>query len=107
MLMRLVLVDGNQRRPPEIRVAAAQALLQLSPPHDPQLANVLLESAVATDARLRVQVAGALAHLPGPRAMEALTTLLDDRDPLVRTAAAGSILAQLAGKTAVAETAGD
>ena len=107
MLMRLVMVDGTQRRPPEIRIAAAQALLQLSPPHDPQLAGVLLGSVGAADARLRVQVAGALAHLPGPQAIEALTTLLGDEDPLVKTAAAGSLLAQLAGKPAVANTAGD
>ena len=107
MLMRLVMVDGNQRRPPEIRVAASGALLRLSPPHDPQLGAILLEAAAAKDARLRVQAAGALAHLPGAGSRAALSTLLADEDPLVRTAAAGAVLLQHADGSAVANTTVD
>ncbi len=43
MLMRLVLADGNERRPAEIRIAAAAAILQLPPPHLPGLDQVILE----------------------------------------------------------------
>ncbi len=107
MLMRLIVADGNQRRPPEIRVAAAGALLRLSPPRDPALGGVLIEASQNADARLRVQAAGALAHLSAPAGLEALTRLLADEDPLVKTAAAGAILAQLAGKAAVVNTTGD
>lgn len=93
MLMRLVIADGNQRRPAEIRVAAAGAIYRLPAPHEPGLERVLLEYVKAEDPRLRTQVAGALAHVPAPEARAALDRLLADEDLVVRTAAAGGLLA--------------
>lgn len=93
MLMRLIIASGNQRRPAEIRVAAAGAVFRLPAPHEPGLERVLLEYLKAEDPRLRTQVAGALAHVPGPEARKALDQLLADEDLVVRTAAAGGLLA--------------
>ncbi len=94
MLMRLVLAEGNQMRPAEIRVAAAGAVLRLPEPHEPVLEDVILEYAASEDPLLRTQVAGALAHARTERSRAALATLLEDPNPIVSTAAAGSILAR-------------
>ena len=93
MLMRLIIATGNQRRPAEIRVAAAGAIFRLPAPYEPGLERVLLEYVNAEDPRLRTQVAGALAHVPAPEARKALDKLLADDDLVVRTAAAGGLLA--------------
>jgi HEAT repeat protein len=92
MLMRLLLAEGNQRRPPEIRVAAAGAIFRLPAPWEPGLDRVLLEQVDAEDPRLRVQVAAALRRVPGEPAGKALDRMLADADPLVRIAAAGALL---------------
>ena len=97
MLMRLLLAEGNQRRPPEIRVAAAGALLRLPAPWEPGLEKVLLEQVGAEDPRLRVQVAAALRRVPGEEAGRALDRMLADADPLVRIASAGAILGRAEG----------
>ena len=94
MLMRLVLAEGNQMRPAEIRVAAAGAVLRLPEPHEPILEDVILQYAASEDPLLRTQVAGALAHARTERSRAALATLLGDPNPIVSTAAAGSILAR-------------
>jgi HEAT repeat protein len=92
MLMRLLLAEGNQRRPPEIRVAAAAAIFRLPAPWEPGLEKVLLEQVGAEDPRLRVQVAAALRGVPGDEVTKALDRLLSDPDPLVRIASAGALL---------------
>jgi HEAT repeat protein len=92
MLMRLLLAEGNQRRPPEIRVAAAGAIFRLPPPWESGLEQVLLEQAGAEDPRLRVQVAAALRGVPGEGSGKALDRMLADADPVVRIAAAGALL---------------
>ena len=92
MLMRLLLAEGNQRRPPEIRVAAAGAIFRLPAPWEPGLEQVLLEQVEAEDPRLRVQTAAALRRVPGEAAGKALDRMLADADPLVRIAAAGALL---------------
>lgn len=94
MLMRLLLAEGNQRRPPEIRVAAAGAIFRLPPPFEPGLEEVMLEQVRADDPRLRTQVAAALRFVPGEAASKSLDRMLADTDPLVRIAAAGAILAR-------------
>ncbi|MFM1831936.1 MAG: hypothetical protein RLZZ461_252 [Planctomycetota bacterium] len=99
MLMRLLLAEGNQRRPPEIRVAAAGALFRLPAPWEPGLEKVLLEQVGAEDPRLRVQVAAALRQVPGEEAGRALDRMLADADPLVRIASAGAILGRVEGLT--------
>ncbi len=107
MLMRLLLAEGNQRRPPEIRVAAAGAIFQLPPPHEPGLEQVLLEQVKAEDPRLRTQVAAALRHAPGEASEKALDRLLADSDPLVRIAAAGALLGRWGAMEATAVAAPD
>ncbi len=92
MLMRLLLAEGNQRRPPEIRVAAAGAIFRLPAPWEPGLEQVLFEQVDAEDPRLRVQVAAALRRVPGEASGKALDRMLADPDPLVRIASAGAIL---------------
>lgn len=94
MLMRLILAEGNQRRPPEIRVAAAGAIFRLPGPHEPFLQSILLDAAGGEDPRLRTQAAEALSRVPTPEARRALERLLADEELPVRTAAAGSLLAQ-------------
>jgi hypothetical protein len=86
MLMRLLLAEGNQRRPPEIRVAAAGALFRLPAPWEPGLEKVLLEQVGAEDPRLRVQVAAALRQVPGEEAGRALDRMSSriDTSPLHR-----------------------
>ena len=96
MLMRLILAEGNERRPPEIRVAAANAILRLPPPHEDGLEKVILEYADAENPLLRTQVASALAAGPSPEARKTLDRLLGDENPIVRTAAAGALLERAA-----------
>ena len=95
MLMRLILAAGNERRPPEIRVAAATAILRLPPPHETGLEQVILEFAGNDDPFLRTQVAAALADASSEETLKALDRLLADSNPIVRTAAAGAILARI------------
>ncbi len=92
MLMRLILAEGTQRRPPEIRVAAAGAIFRLPGPHEPFLQGILLEAAGGEDPRLRTQAAEALSRVETPEARSALERLLSDEELPVRTAAAGSLL---------------
>jgi HEAT repeat protein len=92
MLFRLIVASGNQARPPEIQMAAAAALFRLGPPLPEQLSAVVLSQIKARDPRRRLQAAAILAIVPGPEALAALESLLVDVEPMVRTAAAGSIL---------------
>ena len=99
MLMRLILADGNERRPPEIRVAAANAILRLPPPYENGLEKVILQYVDAENPLLRTQVASALANGPSPEASQALDRLLADQNPIVRTAAAGALLERAAASS--------
>ena len=94
MLFRLIVASGNQSRPPEIQMAAAAALYRLGPPLPEQLSAVVLSQINARDPRRRLQAAAILGIVPGPAALAALEGLLTDTEPMVRTAAAGSILAR-------------
>ena len=92
MLFRLIVASGNQSRPPEIQMAAAAALFRLGPPLPNELSSVVLSQVNARDPRRRLQAAAILGIVPGPGALAALEGLLPDAEPMVRTAAAGSIL---------------
>ncbi|RPG16293.1 MAG: HEAT repeat domain-containing protein [Phycisphaera sp. TMED9] len=92
MLFRLIVASGNQSRPPEIQMAAAAALFRLGPPLPNELSSVVLSQVNARDPRRRLQAAAILGIVPGPGALAALEGLLTDAEPMVRTAAAGSIL---------------
>ena len=94
MLFRLIIASGKQSRPPEIQMAAAAALFRLGPPLPEQLSAVVLSQVNARDLRRRVQAAAILGIVPGPEALAALEGLLTDAEPMVRTAAAGSILSR-------------
>jgi HEAT repeat protein len=75
-------------------MAAAAALFRLGPPLPEQLSAVVLSQVNARDPRRRVQAAAILGIVPGPEALAALEGLLTDAEPMVRTAAAGSILSR-------------
>lgn len=90
MLERLVNVDGENRRAPEIRLAATRALLRLGGSGDAATA-VAAEYAAHPDARIRAQVASVLAEARTPIALAALAVLIRDSDPTVQVAAAGGI----------------
>lgn len=94
MLFRLIVASGNQARPPEIQMAAAAALFRLGPPLPEQLSVVVLSQIKARDPRRRLQAAAILGIVPGSEALAALESLLVDVEPMVRTAAAGSILSR-------------
>lgn len=100
MLARLLLARGPHRRPIEIRMAAATALMQLDPPRPEKLTQVLLEGLADDDARRRVQATAGLAVAIGPDVESVLAILLEDSDPLVATTAAGALLARSPSLTA-------
>jgi HEAT repeat protein len=90
MLERLVNVEGENRRSPEIRLAAARALLRIG--GSPEAATLVAAEYLAhPDARVRAQVAAVLADARTPAALAALTSLIRDADPTVQVAAAGGI----------------
>lgn len=90
MLERLVNVDGENRRSPEIRLAATRALLRLGGSGD-AATSVAAEYASHPDPRIRAQVASVLAEARTPIALAALAALIRDSDPTVQVAAAGGI----------------
>ena len=94
MLERLITAEGNQKRPPEIRIAAARALFMLGEPYLPGLEQVIAQNVRSEDSRLRVQSVAALAEVPGRESSELLERMLGDLDPLVSTMAASAILSR-------------
>ena len=97
MLMRLITAPGNQARPMEIRLAAATALFQLDPPHEPMLAGVIMAAVDDPNPWRRVQATAGLAVMPGAEAESTLIQMLRDGNPVVRTAAAASLARRLSG----------
>lgn len=92
MLERLVEASGQFARPPEIRLAAAEALASLGLPVRFDLAGIAEEASNRPEPLLRVQAAAVLGSLGGPGPMERLSQMLADPDPAVRVAAAGNLL---------------
>lgn len=90
MLERLLAVDGQARRSPEIRLSAALALVELGGSRDAALA-VAREYVTNADGRIRALVATLLGRLRSPQAVEALAALVRDSDPTVQVAAAGGL----------------
>jgi HEAT repeat protein len=90
MLERLLSVDGQARRSPEIRLSAALALVELGGSTDAAFA-VAREYMVNADGRVRALVASLLGRLRSPQAVEALAALVRDSDPTVQVAAAGGL----------------
>ena len=94
MLERLITAEGNQKRPPEIRIAAARALFMLGEPYLPGLEQVIAQNLRSDDGRIRVQSVAALAKVPGKESFNLLKGMLADPDPLVSTMAASAILSR-------------
>lgn len=87
MLERLLSVGGDGRRSPEIRLAAARALVKLGGADATALA-IAREYRGSTDARVRAQVAALLGEVRTDESLEMLAVLIHDGDPTVQVAAA-------------------
>lgn len=92
MLERIVTVDGPAKRAPELRLAAAKALIQIGSRSERPLA-VAREYAADPDPRIRAQVASVLGALRTAEAAGLLATLVVDADPTVKVSAAGGMAA--------------
>jgi hypothetical protein len=100
MLMRLVEAEERDRRPPEIRLAAARAVASVSGEHQggpsEQERSACLRLAQEYDRSsqpaIRAQAAALLGTVDAPESRQILGRLLVDPDPLVRISAAGSLL---------------
>ena len=90
MLERLLTVSGDARRSPEIRLAAARALMRIGDATPAALA-VAREYLGNTDGRVRSQVAILLGEVRSPESLDLLSRLLRDSDPTVQVAAAAGI----------------
>ncbi len=90
MLERLLAVQGDSKRAPEIRLAAATALMQLGGSAEMAL-KVTGEYITNGDPRIRAMVATLLRGTSSEQAVVALSTLIRDRDPTVQVAAAGGL----------------
>lgn len=90
MLQRLLTVQGEGLRVPEIRLSAAIALMELGGSSDLALA-VSREYLSNDDPRVRSLVASLLGKARSAEAAAVLTNLIRDTDPTVQVAAAGGI----------------
>ncbi len=99
MLERLVMASGTSARPPEIRLAAAQAIAELGARTQLDLLGLAANAARSPDPLVRMQAASLLGHLGGSAAESSLATLLSDPVESVRVTAAGNLL-RLAAESA-------
>lgn len=90
-LERLVMADGPDQRPDEIRLSAIQALAEIGAAPAEAVA-IASEITLSPRADLRGQAATALGALGGAEALTAVTRLLQDPDPVVQVAAAGAVV---------------
>ncbi len=88
-LKRLISADGLERRPAEVRMAAAMALAMMGEQVPPEVA---LEYISSPRPEIRTQVALTLGEMGYQRGMFGLEELMEDSNPLVRVAAARSIV---------------
>lgn len=86
---RLIFAEGIERRPAEVRIGATMALAMLNRPVE---AAWIAEHATSQVAEVRLQVALAMGEIGGTQALAMLERLLQDENPLVQVAAAGSVL---------------
>lgn len=87
MLERLLTVSGDARRSPEIRLAAARALVRIGGAGAAGIA-VAREYHADADARIRSQAAALLGELRTAESLDLLARLIRDSDPTVQVAAA-------------------
>lgn len=90
MLQRLLTVQGEGIRVPEVRLSAAIALMELGGSSELAMA-VSREYLTNSDPRVRSLVAALLGKARSPESAAVLTNLIRDTDPTVQVAAAGGI----------------
>jgi HEAT repeat protein len=90
MLERLLTVSGDAQRSPEIRLAAARALVALGAAPT-ALIPVGREYHAHPDRRVRSQAAALLGSLKTTDSLDLLARLILDGDPTVQVAAAAGI----------------
>jgi len=88
-LMRLIDADGAQKRPAEVRLAAAMALAQIGEQVPSGIAYEYVEN---TRPEVRHQAAMTLGEIGSLDSLPVLRGMMADANPLVRVAAAGAIL---------------
>jgi len=106
MLERLVLASGTSARPPEIRLAAAQALADLGTRTRIDAAAIAADAAEAPDPLLRAQGCAVAGTVGGTVAADTLARRLSDPVELVRITAAGNLLKAIAESPVVADADG-
>lgn len=99
MLERLIMASGTSARPPEIRLAAAQAIAELGARTQIDLLALASNAARAPDPLVRMQAASVLGRLGGSAAESVLASMLSDPVESVRVTAAGNLL-RLAAESA-------
>ena len=92
MLVRLVEAPMRESRPPEIRLAAAEAIAVLGAREPAPLIRLANEYIENPRSEIRAQVASLLGEVNDATALALLSDLMRDPDPIVRVAAAGSTL---------------
>jgi HEAT repeat protein len=92
MLERLLSASGDQTRPPEIRVAAIDALGRLGSSDRNVLRSLLEPYLSAPEPGVRAQAAIALGSIGMNSGLDPLHRLLSDAEPTVQVAAANAIL---------------
>ena len=92
MLVRLVEAPSRESRPPEIRLAAAQAIAVLGAREPGPLLRLASEYIDSPQAAIRAQVASLLGEVDDATARGFLSDLMEDPNPVVRVSAAGSCL---------------
>ena len=99
MLERLIMASGTSARPPEIRLAAAQAIAELGARTQIDLLALASNAARAPDPLVRMQATAVLGWLGGSAAESVLASMLSDPVESVRVTAAGNLL-RLAAESA-------
>jgi hypothetical protein len=92
MLVRLVEAPMRESRPPEIRLAAAEAIAVLGALEAAPMIRLANEYIENPRSEIRAQVASLLGEVNDATARALLSDLMKDPDPIVRVAAAGSTL---------------
>ncbi len=106
MLERLVLASGTSARPPEIRMAATQALAELGSRTQVDAAAIAVNAAQAPDPLLRAQACAVAGAAGGTAAVDALRSRLSDPVEFVRITAAGNLLKAASESSSVADATG-
>lgn len=103
MLERLVLASGSSARPPEIRMAATQALAELGSGSRIDAASIAVDAMRSPSPLLRAQGCAVAGAAGGAVAIEGLRARLSDPLEFVRITAAGNLLKATGESSSVAD----